>query len=118
LDGNLSLKLRSSPASSYIKSYAELFIDFMAREAQVYSFDDPLSFYRLYSPVENSSYENELRKIAKNLLSICVSLGENPLIRYQKQSDIDYPTKSLSYKLAVLLQAELDQYAKSNPNFP
>ncbi|CAJ0826375.1 5046_t:CDS:10 [Entrophospora sp. SA101] len=108
----------SSPASSYIKSYAELFIDFMAREAQVYSFDDPLSFYRLYSPVENSSYENELRKIAKNLLSICVSLGENPLIRYQKQSDIDYPTKSLSYKLAVLLQAELDQYAKSNPNFP
>nr|CAG8523248.1 6902_t:CDS:10 [Entrophospora candida] len=108
----------TSGTSSYIKSYAELFIDFMAREAQVYSFDDPLSFYRLYSPVENSSYENELRKIAKNLLSICVSLGENPLIRYQKQSDIDYPTKSLSYKLAVLLQAELDQYAKSNPNFP
>ncbi|CAJ0836893.1 2377_t:CDS:10 [Entrophospora sp. SA101] len=121
LDDKYFQKLKSSPASKYIRKFIELFIDFQVREAQVYTFDDPSSFFKLYSPFsinENTIYEDELRNTAKKLLSVCASLGENPLIRYQRSLEADHPTKSLPYKLAMLLQAELDQYVKTNPNFP
>ncbi|CAG8817631.1 7918_t:CDS:2, partial [Racocetra persica] len=85
------------------------------QEAQVYSFESPNSFFRLYSPkVENAIFDAELKKLAKQLLSVCVSLGENPLIRYQKGIDLDpdYTNKSLPFKLAQLVQAELDNYTR------
>ncbi|CAG8830494.1 28211_t:CDS:10, partial [Gigaspora margarita] len=109
--------LMKSMPSNLLKDYKELFIEFHAREAQVYSFESPNSFFRLYSPVENSVnavFDGELKKLAKQLLSVCVSLGENPLIRYQKGADLDpdYTNKSLPFKLAQLVQNELDSYTR------
>jgi len=45
-------------------------------------------------------------------------LGENPLIRYQRSLESDHPTKALPYKLAMLVQAELDAYVRLNPGWP
>ena len=50
-------------------------------------------------------------------MSVCVTLGENPLIRYQRSLEADHPTKTLSYKLAMLVQSELDQYVRDYPEF-
>ncbi|CAG8616827.1 1613_t:CDS:10, partial [Gigaspora rosea] len=108
--------MNSMMPTNLLRDYKELFIEFHAREAQVYSFESPDSFFRLYSPVENTVnavFDGELKKLAKQLLSVCVSLGENPLIRYQKGADLDpdYTNKSLPFKLAQLVQNELDNYA-------
>ncbi|CAG8553971.1 7652_t:CDS:10 [Diversispora eburnea] len=97
-----------------MKSRKDLYIDFHAKEAHVYSFESPLSFFRLFSPQEQDNFEPELRILAK----LCVSLGENPLIRYQRGLEADHPAKALSFKLAMLLQSELDQYVKLNPVNP
>ncbi|CAG8563814.1 2015_t:CDS:10 [Ambispora gerdemannii] len=127
LEDKLFQRLSASPAKHYIKKCIELYIDFQAMEAQVYSFESPHSFFKLYSPEEMPNYEDEIRKIAKQariniplylLLSVCASLGENPLIRYQRSLEADHPTKTLPYKLAMLLQSNLDQYIKDNPDFP
>ncbi|CAG8444162.1 14353_t:CDS:10 [Ambispora leptoticha] len=60
----------------------------------------------------------DFQAMEAQLLSLCASLGENPLIRYQRSLEADHPTKTLPYKLAMLLQSELDQYIKDNPDFP
>ncbi|CAG8441868.1 14334_t:CDS:10 [Dentiscutata heterogama] len=109
--------MSSMMPTNLLKAYKELFIEFHAREAQVYSFESPQSFFRLYSPVENkvnAVFDGELKKLAKQILSICVLLEENPLIRYQKGIDLDpdYSNKSLPFKLAQLVQAELDNYTR------
>ncbi|CAG8485741.1 1510_t:CDS:10 [Paraglomus occultum] len=117
LDEKLYQRLKTSPASNYIRKCTEIYIDFHAIEAQVYSFDSPESFFKLYSPEEAFGYEDEIRQIAKKLVSVCVTLGENPLIRYQRSLEADHPTKTLSYKLAMLVQSELDQYVRDYPEF-
>ncbi|CAG8566658.1 2719_t:CDS:10 [Funneliformis caledonium] len=102
----------------YLIKRIDLFIEFHAKEAHVYSFESPLSFFKLYSPEENAGFDDELRILAKKLLSVCISLGENPLIRYQRSLDSDHPTKALPYKLAMLVQNELDSFVRLNPGFP
>ncbi|CAI2162627.1 5362_t:CDS:10 [Funneliformis geosporum] len=102
----------------YLIQRIDLFIDFHAKEAQVYSFESPSSFFKLYSPEENAGIDDELRILAKKLLSVCISLGENPLIRYQRSLDSDHPTKALPYKLAMLVQNEMDNFVRLNPGFP
>jgi len=102
---------------NYMRQRNDLFIDFHAREAHVYSFESPSSFFKLYSP-EMTEFDAELKKLAKKLLSVCISMGENPLIRYQRSLDSDHQTKALPYKLAMLVQAELDAFVRLNPGFP
>ncbi|RUS12855.1 hypothetical protein BC938DRAFT_478375 [Jimgerdemannia flammicorona] len=54
------------------------------------------------------------------ILSVCTTLGENPLIRYHRPMDPESgtTTRSMPYKLAMAVQQELDGYCKVNPKFP
>lgn len=54
-------------------------------------------------------------------MSICATLGEDPIIRYHRPLDDETGApvnKSLPYKLAMLAQREIDNYCRVNPNFP
>lgn len=41
--------------------------NFIAKEAHVYSFESPSSFFKLYSPAD-TEFDNELRIIAKKVI--------------------------------------------------
>lgn len=51
-------------------------------------------------------------------MSVCASLGENPIIRFYRPTENSHPARSHASRLAQLLQAELDEYAAGNPDFP
>lgn len=55
------------------------------------------------------------------IVSICATLGEDPIIRYHRPLDEDTGApinKSLPYKLAMTVQREIDNFCRINPNFP
>lgn len=55
----------------------------------------------------------------KQLLSVCATLGEDPIIRYQSQSEGGiHPQGSPAGKLAHIVQKEVDNFCRLNPNFP
>ncbi|KAM3583138.1 syntaxin binding protein 1 [Umbelopsis sp. WA50703] len=114
-------RLKARNASDYILGLKEMYVDFMAVEPSVFTFDRPISFFRLFSPEERIKFEPELDKLAKHIMSICATLGEDPIIRYHRPLDDETGApvnKSLPYKLAMLAQREIDNYCRVNPNFP
>lgn len=57
--------------------------------------------------------------IKKKLLSVCATLGEDPIIRYQAHSEGDiHPQGSPAGQLAHIVQQEVDNFCRLNPNFP
>jgi hypothetical protein len=50
---------------------------------------------------------------------LCVTLGENPLIRYHRPLDIQGTiNRRIPERLAKMVQDELDNFCKVNPEFP
>eukprot|EP01094_Clydonella_sp_ATCC50884_P014889 TRINITY_DN2545_c0_g1_i2.p1 TRINITY_DN2545_c0_g1~~TRINITY_DN2545_c0_g1_i2.p1 ORF type:complete len:441 (+),score=141.99 TRINITY_DN2545_c0_g1_i2:170-1324(+) len=89
-----------------IKSMVELNLDYRAPEARVFHFNDPNSIYSIYTG-EGREADRVFRSMAKQLMTVCASLGENPFIRYHQHSD-------LCMALASILQDHIDTYAEEN----
>ncbi|CAG8589519.1 15159_t:CDS:2 [Gigaspora margarita] len=68
--------------------------------------DDPI-FQRLRSSLPPNFFKSF------EILYIDFHGEENPLIRFQRGIDSDHPTKALPFKLAQLVQAEFDDYARN-----
>lgn len=49
---------------------------------------------------------------------MCASLGENPVIRFYRNLENTHPSRSHAARLAQLLQVDLDEYVRGNPDFP
>ncbi|KAK7048040.1 Sec1-like protein [Favolaschia claudopus] len=90
LEERLFERLASSPAEPYLSAVKELFVNFWAAEAQVFSLQAPEFFFGLYSPPRSDSQfkgararvEEELRFTSKIIANVCISLNEYPFIRY------------------------------------
>jgi Sec1 family len=82
--------------------------------------DMPESYYSIYGTSSESLLDYELQTIAQKLLSVLQNLGEYPHIRYstKPQAFSTSPQKSLSYRLASLLDSELTRLCRSDPTFP
>ena len=91
------------------------------RENCVYTLDDERKFLGLFSSADTNPAEIELQleDIAKQLLCLCVTIGENPLIRYHRPLD-DKKTinRRIPEHLTRLIQSELDAFCTTNPEFP
>ncbi|KAI8875001.1 Sec1-like protein [Backusella circina FSU 941] len=115
-------KLRRANASQYIKSLKEMYVDFIVREHSVFTLDEEQKFHMMYGSESSSNpaqIEAQLEDIAKQLLCLCVTLGENPLIRYHRPLDIQGTiNRKISENLAKMVQDELDNFCKINPEFP
>lgn len=113
--------LNQANASNDIRSLKEMYVDFLVRENCVYTLDDERKFLGLFGNAETnpSEIECELEDIAKQLLCVCVTIGENPLIRYHRPLD-DKKTinRKIPEHLTRLVQAELDAFCATNPEFP
>jgi hypothetical protein len=67
------------------------------------------------------SFDWEVFLLGKKIVSICATLGEDPIIRYHRplNDETGAPSnKSLPYKLAMTVQREVDNFCRVNPNFP
>jgi syntaxin-binding protein 1 len=92
-------------------------------ESGVYTVDPINNFFSVFGTDDRAYPEASLRISAKQLLSLCVTLGEDPIIRYQTPPENDGKTSLLPYEgatksLAMSLQRELDSFCRLNPNFP
>ncbi|KAG2229863.1 hypothetical protein INT48_005139 [Thamnidium elegans] len=113
--------LNAANAANDIRSLKEMYVDFLVRENCVYTLDDQRKFLGLFACEETSpiQIESQLEDIAKQLLCVCVTIGENPLIRYHRPLD-DKQTinRRIPEHLTRLVQAELDTFCATNPEFP
>jgi syntaxin-binding protein 1 len=109
----------NSPARQFIRSERVLSIDFYPRESHLFTFREPTSFFNLYHPDCHGLVTNHLRALARKIACVCATLGEYPTIRYYKPpAHALHEARILSEILAKNVQDELDQFAKSHPNFP
>ncbi|CAO3667744.1 unnamed protein product [Umbelopsis ramanniana] len=123
----LTRKLRVSDVSKYIQSLKEMYVDFYIRESAVFSLNSHHHFAHLFGKESASGnrtssagkLEANLDDIAKQILSVCATVGENPLIRYHRPLDVKGTVnRNIPWHLAKLVQQELDNFCKLNPEFP
>ncbi|KAF2838703.1 syntaxin-binding protein-like protein 2 [Patellaria atrata CBS 101060] len=109
---------RSAMAREQIALFRVLNIDFFPRESHVVTFRDPWSFPILFHPACNNLVRQHMEGIAQKVVSVCVSLGEYPTIRYYRPREPTHEASVLCSHLARFIQDEIDQYAKFHENFP
>uniref|UniRef100_A0A093V8V1 Protein transport protein sec1 n=1 Tax=Talaromyces marneffei PM1 TaxID=1077442 RepID=A0A093V8V1_TALMA len=109
---------RSQMARDMIVSMHTLNVDFYPRESRVATFRDPYSFPILFHPACNNLVREHLGELARKIVSLCVVLGEYPVIRYYRPQAPTHEAGVLCSHLARFVQDEIDSYASTNRNFP
>ncbi|PGH26833.1 hypothetical protein AJ80_01413 [Polytolypa hystricis UAMH7299] len=119
LDGQLRSKIQSSSvAREQLADFRIMNVDFFPRESQLAIFRDPWSFPTLFHPACNNLVRDHLEGLAQKIVSVCVSLGEYPMIRYYRPKDPSHEASVLCSHLARFVQDELDSYAKYREDYP
>eukprot|EP00160_Parvularia_atlantis_P017206 Unigene5822_Nuclearia_a/m.17783 Unigene5822_Nuclearia_a/g.17783 ORF Unigene5822_Nuclearia_a/g.17783 Unigene5822_Nuclearia_a/m.17783 type:complete len:609 (+) Unigene5822_Nuclearia_a:2-1828(+) len=111
--------LRNSPALKYLMCVTELNVEFLVAESQLFltSFTPrdvvgPSPFYKMFSPRADAFRDAEIQLIARQITSVCATLGEYPLIRYDGEG---VATK----QIAEAVQQALDELQSVDPDaFP
>ncbi|KAK2806196.1 hypothetical protein FQN50_005919 [Emmonsiellopsis sp. PD_5] len=109
---------RSSMARDQVADFRVMNINYFPREAHVAIFRDPWSFPTLFHPACNTLIKGHLDDLAQRIVSICVSLGEYPIIRYYRPKNPTHEASVLCSHLARFVQDELDQYAQQRQDYP
>ncbi|KAI4290352.1 MAG: hypothetical protein L6R35_000364 [Caloplaca aegaea] len=109
---------KSGMARQHIVQASVLNIDYYPRESHLITFRDPWSFPTLYHPACNHLVRQHLDDLAQKIVSICVSLGEYPAIRYYSPQSKHHEARVLCSHLARFAQLQLDHYAQYNNDFP
>jgi syntaxin-binding protein 1 len=111
---------RSESRARLIAENRTLNIEFFPRESNLITFREPWSFHLLFHPACDGLVKNHLDALTQKIVSICVSLGEYPLIRFYKPRESErHAADVLCYHLASFVQAALDNYARDERNnFP
>ncbi|PGH02945.1 hypothetical protein AJ79_07482 [Helicocarpus griseus UAMH5409] len=109
---------RSNMARDQIADFRVMNINFFPRESHVAIFRDPWSFPTLFHPACNNLIKGHLDDLAQRIVSICVSLGEYPLIRYYRPKNATHEASVLCSHLARFVQEGLDEYAQYREDYP
>ncbi|SLM39447.1 sec1 family superfamily [Lasallia pustulata] len=109
---------KSAMARELIAQFRVLNVDFFPRESHLITFRDPWSFPILFHPACSNLVRKHMDELAQKIVSICVSLGEYPTIRYHRPRNPVHEASVLCSHLARFVQDELDQYTKFHEDFP
>ncbi|OAG42918.1 hypothetical protein AYO21_02869 [Fonsecaea monophora] len=111
---------RSESRAQLIVESRTLNVEYFPRECNLVTFREPWSFHVLFHPACDSLVKDHLDGVTQKLVSICVSLGEYPLIRFYKPREHQrHAADVLCYHLASFVQSALDDYARDPRNdFP
>uniref|UniRef100_A0A060TGB8 ARAD1D22308p n=1 Tax=Blastobotrys adeninivorans TaxID=409370 RepID=A0A060TGB8_BLAAD len=118
LTDDLALKVRNSVAGRHVKRMEEVFIDFFPTERLVYSLDNPFSSEIFFNRNCRDLVNAEVTKTAQSIASVCATLGEYPVIRFQKPPKESYEASMLSFMVASAVQREIDRYARHAKDYP
>ncbi|EGC47540.1 Sec1 family superfamily [Histoplasma capsulatum var. duboisii H88] len=119
LDPQLRHRIEKSPmARAQIADFRVMNINFFPRESHVAIFRDPWSFPTLFHPACNNLIRPHLDDLAQKIVSICVSLGEYPIVRYYRPKTPIHEASVLCSHLARFVQDQLDEYAKHHDDYP
>ncbi|KMU85289.1 Sec1 family superfamily protein [Coccidioides immitis H538.4] len=119
LDPQLRSRINGlSMARDLIADFRIVNINYFPRESHLVIFRDPWSFPTLFHPACNNLVRGHLEDLAQRIVSVCVSLGEYPVIRYYRPKAPTHEASVLCSHLARFVQDELDAYAKSREDFP
>lgn len=109
---------RSLLAREQITSLQVIDVGFHPRESNLVTFKDPYSFPILYHPSCSNLVRQHIEGLAQKVVSVCVSLGEYPNIRYYKPRAASHEASVLCSHLSRFIQDEMDMYATYHKNFP
>lgn len=111
--------LATCPAGPLVKSFQEVFIEFIPFEARAFHLNMADSFGRLLKSGAESIPGNiaELEVMASRLVSLIISLNEMPTIKYRSGGVAPDREGKLSARLANLVQEGIDHYSARNLNF-
>lgn len=109
---------KSRAAQEQVLQLKVVDIGFYARESNVVTFRDPWSFPILYHPGCNHLVRQHISDLAQKIVTVCVSLGEYPTIRYYRPRSAAYEAAVLCSHLARFVQEAIDMYATYHKDFP
>ncbi|KAN0067471.1 Sec1-like protein [Elaphomyces granulatus] len=109
---------RLKTARDQIADFRVLNIDFFPRESRLVTFRDPWSFPVLFHPACSNLIRTHLEDLSRKIVSLCVSLGEYPTIRYYRPRSPTHEASVLCSHLARFVQDEIDEYTKYCRGFP
>jgi len=75
--------IKNSKLPRYLRTFQEIYCDFIVLESRVYHFHRPSSFIKLFY---KRDYDEELEALAMNLFSVFITLEEKPFVRFPKNS--------------------------------
>lgn len=93
---------------SKVKTFKEIFLDFLAVESNVFHFDKSDALEKLYGI--NTKDPQFTSLLGRKLASVCISLNEHPSIRYQGSSPY-------AKEIATSLHQTILSYKRNNPSF-
>lgn len=105
---------RSETRRQLIADSKSVDVDFYPRESHLITFREPWSFYALFHPACDSMVKAHLDAMTAKIVSICVSLGEYPIVKYYRPRNPRHEAAVLCSHLASFVQGALDQYASAN----
>ncbi|EKG12119.1 Sec1-like protein [Macrophomina phaseolina MS6] len=109
---------KSQMAREQIVAFKVLNIEYYPRESHLVTFRDPWSFPILFHPACNNLVKRHLEEMSQKIVSLCVSLGEYPTIRYYRPKSPLHEASVLCSHLARFVQDEIDMYKKYHQNWP
>lgn len=110
---------RSESRRRQIAYTKDLNVDFYARESHLVTFQAPWSFHILFNPHCDALVKPHLDMLTQKIVSVCVSLGEYPMVRYYRPREATHAASVLCSHMATFVQDALDEYARDQRNnFP
>ena len=93
-------------------------VEFYPRESHLVIFREPWSFYNLFHPACDHEVKRHLDNLTRRILSVCVSLGEFPVVKYYRPRVAPHAASVLCSHLARFVHEALHSYARHHPDFP
>lgn len=118
LTDDLALKVHNSSAGRYVRKLDIAWIDYWPVESQIFSLDDPFALELFYNRSCHDLVHKQIKRIVNQLVSLCATLGEYPIIRFYKPAETNFEASVLPFMIANTLQEELDSYARHHSDFP
>lgn len=117
-NGDLNRKVQNSPIGRHLRRLEQVCLDFTPLESHTFTLGDPFALEKFYNESCVDLLQQVLHKMALQLVSVCATLGEYPIIRFYDADNTDRLSRKLAYMLAKEFQQELDAHARNHPDFP
>lgn len=111
-------KIKNGRVGGHLRSLQVLHIDHFPLEQCIFSLKEPQSLEIFYNQNCFDLVQKYVSQVAGQLVGLCTSFGEYPIVRFYKPDAPLNETSVLPYMIASAFHQELDEYARTHPEFP